>query len=67
MKIFTAILIIFAAAACNQKSERVKETSPEDNVLIDYIETPKNKARGAREAVEAVDAERQRQLDAFDE
>lgn len=66
--LFLATAACIACIACSQPSDQPAEReSTEDNVLIDYIERPKNKALDAREAVEAVDTDRRRQLEAFDD
>ncbi len=66
MKYLLFVLLTLVLFGCNQ-SDRHDSGSSEDNVLIDYVESPKNKARDVKDAVEGIDADRRKQLEAFDE
>lgn len=55
--------------ACDSSRKTTSESEPmaEDNVLVDYIKEPQDKASKVRDSVENIDKERQRQLDILDQ
>ena len=64
-KLLCAILLCSVLIACNSSSEQGQEPRS-TNVLKEYVDVPKDRAKGAKDKIEGAQNALQRQADGLD-